>query len=263
MIYELNHFGIVVKDLQKSIDFYQNVLGAKVVYRGFIPGNKTDVIYLLITGGMVELLHRADAGPDEKFGITHIAFMTDDLEGDYARLIDAGNEGLVAPRVAGSGAGRLAFLRDPNGTRVELLQRDIAMRDEPVKHDIIKAFDHYSLFVKDRDAAVNFYKTLLGMKELKRLQVASTGLDMTYLNYDYDVLELLTRPGDAPDDIYLHFALRVDDIDKAMEAFAAHGLTPLPGTPRPAATGLGRVVMYADPDGVKFEIVDRADLRTL
>src|SRR5690606_19013595 len=45
LIYELNHFGIVVRDLEKSLAFYQDLLGAKVVYKGFIPPSKTDVIY--------------------------------------------------------------------------------------------------------------------------------------------------------------------------------------------------------------------------
>ena len=54
---------------------------------------------------MIELLYRAEPPPDETFGITHIAFMSDDLDADYARLTAPGYKGLVAPRVAGSGVG--------------------------------------------------------------------------------------------------------------------------------------------------------------
>ena len=50
MIHELNHFGIVIRNLEKSLAFYQDLLGAKVVYRGLIPAPQTDVVYLLITG---------------------------------------------------------------------------------------------------------------------------------------------------------------------------------------------------------------------
>ena len=142
MIYELNHFGIVVRDLEKSLAFYQDLLGAKVVYKGFIPPTKTDVVYLLISGGMIELLYRPEPAPNETFGITHIAFMSDNLDADYERLTSLGYKGLVAPKVAGSGVGRLAFLSDPNGARIELIQRDLEMRAEPATHDVIRSFDH-------------------------------------------------------------------------------------------------------------------------
>ncbi len=264
MIYELNHFGIVIKNLEKSLAFYQDILGAKVVYRGLIPSTQTDVVYLLITGGMVELLHRADPPPTEKFGITHIAFMSNDLDADYDRLIAAGYEGQVKPKVAGSGVGRLAFLNDPNGARVELIQRDVAMRDQHVEHPIIKSFDHYSLIANDLDAALKFYRDDLGMKILKKMQVPASKLDMTYLNYDYDVLELLHRPTpDTTNPIYGHYALRVDNVDEALKAFAAKGVPAEPGTPKAAGTGIGRIGIIRDPDGVKIELVDRVDLRDL
>ncbi len=264
MIYELNHFGIVVKNLEESLAFYKDVLGAKIVYRGFIPPTQTNVVYLLIAGGMVELLHRADPGADETFGITHIAFMSNDLDADYKRLTDAGYKGLVNPKQAGSGVGRLAFLSDPNGARVELIQRDVRMRDEPVVHPIIKSFDHYSVLANDLGAALKFYQAMLGMKTLKLMEVAATKLSITYLNYDYDVLELLHRPTpNTTDPIFGHFALRVDNVDEALKDFASKGVAAEPGTPKPAGTGIGRIGIVRDPDGVKVELVDRADLRRL
>ena len=36
MIYELNHYNVVVKDLEKSMAFYQDYLGGKVVFRGSV-----------------------------------------------------------------------------------------------------------------------------------------------------------------------------------------------------------------------------------
>jgi catechol 2,3-dioxygenase-like lactoylglutathione lyase family enzyme len=156
-VLRINHYGLVVRNLENSLAFYEGVLGAKIVYRGFIPPTKTDVVYLQIAGGMIELLHRADQPPDEIFGITHLAFMTDDLDADYARLVSAGYEGLVQPKVAGSGVGRLAFIRDPNGARVELIQRDLKMRNGSIEHPIVKSFDHYSLTANNLDGALKRY----------------------------------------------------------------------------------------------------------
>lgn len=266
MIHELNHFGIVVRNLDASLAFYQDILGAEIVFRGSIPSSKTDVVYLLISGGMIELLAPAESPPDTEFGITHIAFLSDDLDGDYARLVAVGFQGVVAPKVAGSGVGRLAFLNDPNGARVELIQRDLDMRPKPATHSIIRSFDHFSLLANDLEAALTFYSDHLGMTELKRMIVphATNPLHIVYLNWGYDVIELLHRPEpDTSGAIFGHFALRVDSVDDALAVFAKQGVMAEPGTPKNAGTGIGRIGIIRDPDGVKVELVDRVDLRDL
>ena len=263
MIYELNHVGIVIRDLEKSVAFYQDVLGAKVVVRNLIPSNQTDVLYLQISGGMIELLHRREPAANEVFGITHIGFMTDDLDADYRALIDSGCEPLVQPRVAGTGVGRLGFLRDPNGARVELLQREVDFRTAPIEHGIIKSFDHYSVRANDLVAARDFYGRRLRMNPLKQMYVEQTQLSILYFNLNYDVVELLHRPTPDTGDIFGHIALRVENVDRALESFAALGIAAEPGTPKPAGTGIGRIGIIRDPDGVKIELLDRPDLRDL
>lgn len=263
MIYELNHCGIVIKDLENSVAFYQDVLGARMVVRDVIPSNQTDVVYLQIAGGMIELLHRREPAADEVFGITHIAFMTDDLDADYRALVGSGCEPLVAPKVAGTGIGRLGFLRDPNGARVELLQREVDFRTAPVESGIIESFDHYSVRANDLEAAKDFYGRRLGMNPLRQMYVDETHLSILYFNLNYDVVELLHRPIPEAGDIFGHIALRVASVDKALEGFAAQGVVAEPGTPKPAGTGLGRIGIIRDPDGVKIELLDRPDLRDL
>lgn len=266
MIYEFNHYGIVVRDLQKSLDFYQGLLGARVVYEGYIPPSKTEVRYLLIAGGLIELLAPAEPAPDTQFGITHLAFMSNDLDADYARLTGLGYSGFVAPKTAGSGVGRLAFLGDPNGARIELIQRDVAMRDNPPEHDVIRSFDHYSLLANDLEGALKLYRDVMGMKVLKQMTVPheTSPLTMVYLHWDYDVLELLHRPTPDPQAaLYGHYALRVDDVDAALRYFNERGVPAVQGFPKTAGTGIGRIGMILDPDGVRIELVDRADLRDL
>jgi len=263
MIYELNHVGIVIRNLEKSLTFYQNVLGATVVSRNIIPSSQTDVLYLQICGGMIELLHRREPAADEVFGITHIGFMTNHLDGDYQALIDSGATPLVKPKVAGSGVGRIAFVGDPNGARVELIQRNPDYRTAPIENKLIKSFDHYSLRANDLAAAKDFYGRRLGMKSLKTQRVEQRQLDMEYLNYDYDVLELLHRPTPETGPPFGHFALRVDNVGSALNNLAALGVTPEAGSPKRAGTGLGFVGIIPDPDGVRVELVDRPDLRTL
>jgi len=263
MIYELNHFGIVIRDLEKSLVFYQDVLGAKVTFRNVIPSSQTDVLYVQITGGLLELLYRRRPAANEVFGITHIAFMTDDLDTDYRALVNSGCEPLVEPKVAGTGVGRLGFVGDPNGARVELLQREGDFRTASVENGIIKSFDHYSVRANDLSAAKDFYGRRLGMHLLKQMYVEPTHLSILYFNFNYDVVELLHRPTADTGAIFGHFALRVESVDRALEYFAARGVPADPGTPKPAGTGIGRIGIIRDPDGVRVELVDRPDLRDL
>ena len=263
MIRELNHVGIVVRDLESSLRFYQGVLGAEVVFRSAIAANGTDIVYLQISGGMIELLYRPDPPDDEVFGITHVAFLTNDLDTDYSRLIGAGYTGLLEPRVAGSGVGRLAFLTDPDGARVELIQRDLAIRKAPIDHPVIRAFDHYSVVTNDRDDALSFYGQALHLTPMFSFADPASGLQIDYLHYDYDVIELVHGREQLSGPGLSHIALRVDDVEAALIEFARLGVQPIAGTPTVDDLGIGRKATILDPDGVAVELLDRPDLRTL
>jgi hypothetical protein len=93
------------------------------------------------------------------------------------------------------------------------------------------------------------------------MEVPATELSIVYLNYDYDVLELLHRPTPGTGDIFGHFALRVDSVDQALDSLSARDVVAEPGTPKPAGTGIGRIGIIRDPDGVSVELLDRPDLR--
>jgi catechol 2,3-dioxygenase-like lactoylglutathione lyase family enzyme len=264
VINELNHVGLVIRDLQKSLDFYEGILGARVVYSGFIPPSKTEVRYLQIGGGMIELLAPQEPASDTVFGITHVAFMSDDLDADHKAVVGMGYKELVAPKTAGSGVGRLSFVSDPNGARVELIERDLKMRLPQEEHPVVKDFDHYSLIANDLDGAMSFYRDAMGLKVLKEMEVPARQLSMVYLNHGYDVLELLHRPEpNNTDPMFGHFALRTDDCAKALEYCDDKGVPAEPGTPKMAGTGIGQIGLIRDPDDVKIEFVDRVDLRDL
>ena len=255
MFYELNHVGIVVRDLDASLDFYRGVLGAEVVFRSVIPATSTDVVYLQIHRGLIELLHQAEPPVDETFGVTHVAFLTDRLDEDFARVVTAGCTPLVPPRIAGTGVGRLAFVGDPNGTRVELLERDLPMRREPVPHPVVRSFDHYSIAAPDLAAAGDFYRDQLGLQRLGSLRQEGGDLRLDYLHHGYDVLELRHSSAAASEPAFHHIAFRVDDAAEAVAALSERGARV--STPaQPAAAGPGRVAAIADPDGVRIVLVE-------
>jgi len=248
MFYELNHFGIVVRDLDASRAFYEDLLGARTVFHRFVESTQTHVLYLQLGNGLIELLNSPQQGEGAATGITHIAFMTDDLDGDYAALLDAGIEMISEPRAASTGVGRLAFVRDPNGIRVELLQRDLVMRGEPVEHPLIAGFDHYALTVDDAHSAHDFYAGLIGMR---------TGQDQGRLSLGGQVLELRPRtPELANDPAFSHFALRVHDARSARGALAA-GLSGEPVDDESVEDEpVEGAAVIRDPDGVAIVLVE-------
>ena len=56
-------------------------------------------------------------------GYGHIAITTDDLDGMLARLAEQGIEPERPPYTIREGGNRLCFVRDPDGYRVEVLER--------------------------------------------------------------------------------------------------------------------------------------------
>jgi catechol 2,3-dioxygenase-like lactoylglutathione lyase family enzyme len=165
VIYELNHVGGPVQDLEASLSFYDG-LGAEVVDRLFMAKSRVHRVHIQIATGLVELLHAEESDPQATYGLNHVGFMTDDLDGDYARLMALGYDEISSPRVAGSGQGRLAFLSDPNGVRVELLQRSEEFRVPPITAGPVRGLSYVALAAPDLDAAVEFYGTQLGMERV-------------------------------------------------------------------------------------------------
>ncbi|MEQ7126225.1 VOC family protein [Actinopolymorpha sp. B11F2] len=258
MIYELNHVGVRIRDLDESLAFWVGILGAKVVSEAFIPSSRTDCVYLQIADGMVELLRPAEPPPGTTFGLDHIAFMTDDLDGEHQRVVAAGAPSLLDPKVAGTGRGRLAFVSDPSGVRVELLQREEDFRVAPIE-GFVRSLDHYSVAADDLDASIAFYGGQLGLRPVTTLSDGAGGTD-AYLHLRDDAVELHhpATPADGPR--IRHVGLRVDDVEAATDRLRTHGV-PIAAEPAPDGHGSGRVAEVHDPDGVPVVLLDRDDLR--
>jgi catechol 2,3-dioxygenase-like lactoylglutathione lyase family enzyme len=263
MITELNHVGIVAGDADENLKFYVDILGGKIVNEGYIASSNTRCIYIQLASGIVELLCRGNKEDQVNLGLNHVCFITDNLDLEYDQLLAAGFVFQSPPKVAGSGDGRLTFLTDSIGTRIELIQRDNTYKNPEVKGRIL-GFDHISLSAHNLEAAEQFYKEKMGMKELIRLRVDATELTMVYLNFGEDVIELLNRPNqEAVTPTIGHIALRVDNVDEMGEYLVSKGLEIVPGFPKVAGTGIGRITMVKDPNCAKIEFVDRKDLREL
>lgn len=174
MIYELNHVGLFVRDLDASLAFYVGLLGGRVADRAIIPATATDCVYVQVGTGLVELLRSPAPPPDLRFGLNHTGFMSDDLDGDYQRLAAAGCPFDVPPRAAGTGRGRVAFLSDPHGARTELLQRREEFRGPAVPGAPVARLDHVGVYASDLAAAA-FYGGQLALPQLRSSPAACVG----------------------------------------------------------------------------------------
>ncbi|MCA3748499.1 MAG: VOC family protein [Rubrobacter sp.] len=118
-----------ITDPERTIDFYVNKLGMKKVGEMHFS-DATNYFFALEedpSSPMLELTHNhGRTEPYEKGdGYSHIAFTVDDLEGTVARLAEQGVKVAVEPKtltVDGHDY-RIAFVEDPDGYRVELVQR--------------------------------------------------------------------------------------------------------------------------------------------
>ncbi|TCJ20582.1 lactoylglutathione lyase [Rubrobacter taiwanensis] len=118
-----------ILDPERSKEFYVDKLGMKLVGEMHFS-DATNYFFAMEKSPeepMLELTH--NHGRTEPYevgdGYSHIAFIVDDLEGTVARLKEQGVEVTLEPKtmtVEGHDY-RIAFVADPDGYRVELIER--------------------------------------------------------------------------------------------------------------------------------------------
>lgn len=112
----INHLTFSVADLDRSVRFYEQVLGARLLVRS----GKT--AYFDLSGLWVALNVEADIPRQEiRYSYTHIAFTVDaaDLPRWRDRLRQAGVES-TAGRPRRPGEGESVYFTDPDGHKFEL-----------------------------------------------------------------------------------------------------------------------------------------------
>jgi catechol 2,3-dioxygenase-like lactoylglutathione lyase family enzyme len=139
---QVRHIGIVVKDLDRSLKFYQELLGLEVQRRMMESGEclenvlilehvEVETVKLGATNGLtqIELLsfksHEVSIHENIRSlmtGPTHVAFTVDNLDNLYAELREVGIEFNCPPQKSADGKALLTFCKDPDGTLIELVE---------------------------------------------------------------------------------------------------------------------------------------------
>ena len=136
----LRHFGITVTNIEKSIEFYRDVLGFEVSRIMDESGNHIDAFSNLkdvkvktvkmkdSSGGMIELLqyfsHPEKANFDSicRVGCSHFAMTVENLDLVIAKILHTGYSINCSPQFSPDGNVKLTFSKGPDGVLIELVE---------------------------------------------------------------------------------------------------------------------------------------------
>lgn len=148
MIKEVIHIGITVKDMDKSIDFYKNILGLSFQGQMIMEGKETDILFGMedckvkvaylngskeIFAPPIELLQfmskktELESTDFLKTSICEVCFEVENIEETYSRLKKKGVEFISPPQSfdftsQGFGKSKAVYFKDPDGIILELIE---------------------------------------------------------------------------------------------------------------------------------------------
>ncbi|MFR1710146.1 MAG: VOC family protein [Clostridium sp.] len=148
MLKNIAHVGITVSNLEKSIEFYKNVLGLSYQGQMLMEGEATERLFRIspckvrvaylkgseeLMSPPVELLQFLEKDIEDKenklnqISISEVCFNVLDIDSVYKRLMDKGVEFLSEPQYfdftsQGFGKSKAVYFKDPDGIILELIE---------------------------------------------------------------------------------------------------------------------------------------------
>ena len=249
----LDHVMMRVSDLDTSLDWYQSNLD--YVEHGRWEADDFTIVYLgpedvHDEGALLELTYNHDTEAyDMGDAWGHIAVRVEDVYDAYEQLVDAGVEDYRDPDSCG---GSYAFVTDPDGHEVELVERDFGER---------WSLDHTMVRVEDADQHLGFWTRKFEYEHTGRWEAdtfanfflkpgdaaeEAMAVELTY-NYDGRTYEL----GDA----WGHLAVRTDDLVGDWETLRERDAEDY----RDPEDCDDNYAFTTDPDGHEIEVLNPAD----
>lgn len=193
-----------VADVDRSVAFYTGHLGAQVVGEPTAERAVLDVVTATIE--LVAVGGDAPAStwvPDDlQRGFRHVGFKVDAVD-PYVERLKAADVPFQLEPIEAEGGVRITFFRDPDGTLLELVQRDLQYT-EVYDEELVAAeralgvpdrprFDHVAVTVEDLDETSARYAPL-GFTNIGTIAQPhdERGFDIYYLKSGDTVLEVFT-----------------------------------------------------------------------
>ncbi|MGN7612530.1 lactoylglutathione lyase [Magnetococcales bacterium HHB-1] len=124
----LLHTMIRVGNLERSIAFYQDVLGMKLLRKNDYPKGEFTLAFMGYgderSHSVIELTYnwgRQDYTLGDAFG--HFAIEVDDVSEAFKEMVVKGAKSLREPAAMNAGKTQIAFIADPDGYPIELIGR--------------------------------------------------------------------------------------------------------------------------------------------
>ncbi|KAI5556440.1 hypothetical protein BDE02_18G035700 [Populus trichocarpa] len=254
------HVVYSVGDLDKTIKFYTECLGMKLLRKRDIPEDRYSNAFLGYgpedTNFTVELTYNYGVDKyDIGDGFGHFGIAVEDVSRTVDLVKAKGGKVTREPVPVKGGSTKIAFVEDPNGYKFELLERGLT--PEPLCQVMLR--------VGDLDRSINFYKKSFGMELLRRrdnpeykYMVALMGYGpedknaVLELTYNYGITEYNKGNG------YTQIAIGTDDVYKSAEAVKQCG-GKIIREPGPIPVINTKITACLDPDGWKSVFVDNVD----
>lgn len=127
MFKRIDHMEIVPGNLQKTIDFYTQIIGFKIIHRNKIdrPGSPLkETVFMQLGDAKIELLAMENPAPrsgtPQQVGYKAIALEVDNMDKTIKYLKNKGIEIAMPPMLLGTS--KRAEIKDPDGLTIELRQ---------------------------------------------------------------------------------------------------------------------------------------------
>ena len=143
-ILAIRHFAFVVSDLDRSLDFYQNILGLELYRRFTEKGDFIDSLtglnnvnvewakLVIPQGGLIELLQyhshpdknffNSKDAPSNKMGASHVALTVENLDKLFLKITDAGFTTKSPVLFSPNRKAKILYAHDPDGSILELIE---------------------------------------------------------------------------------------------------------------------------------------------
>lgn len=141
MVINLHHTGVSVRDLEKSIKFYTEVMGMEIDYRAYHKGDRVSKVVditdaeldvCVVKRGEVRLElidYRNKEKKDSSYkdqtspGLIHIAFTVADIDKEYEKIKSMGYIFNSPPMVTRVNGPKICYFRGPDNVIIELYEK--------------------------------------------------------------------------------------------------------------------------------------------